>query len=132
LALHFIQVGAARFACASRPLSSQTLAWLDEHDWPGNIRELEYRIYQALLLGDGPVIALESSKPCSAVPAVSETPRSYRRAKEHAIAAFERSYLIQLLGEAQGNVSVAAKLACTERRHLGRLLKKHRISSVPA
>ena len=52
---------------------------------------------------------------------------SFRAAKERAIAAFERSYLTRALRKADGNVSAAARLIGTERRHLGRLIKKHGI-----
>jgi ActR/RegA family two-component response regulator len=32
-----------------------------------------------------------------------------------------------VIDQARGNISAAARLAGTERRHLGRLLKKHRL-----
>lgn len=53
---------------------------------------------------------------------------NFRSAKAAAIASFERDYLTRLLKEARGNVSAAARLACTDRRVLGRMLKKHGIS----
>ena len=55
-------------------------------------------------------------------------PLNYREAKSRAIAEFEARFLANLIGQANGNVSAAARISGTERRHLGRLLKKHQIS----
>jgi DNA-binding protein Fis len=52
-------------------------------------------------------------------------PLNFRQAKGRAIAEFESRFLETLMGQANGNVSAAARLSGTERRHLGRLLKKH-------
>jgi two-component system, NtrC family, response regulator GlrR len=127
LSKHFIQAGAARFGCATRPLATETLAWFERYSWPGNVRELEHLVYHGLLLSEGDAISIQ--RPPSLAPSAqaASVSRAYRDAKEHAIAAFEVAYLAQLIAEAQGNVSVAARIAGTERRHLGRLLKKHRL-----
>jgi two-component system response regulator GlrR len=127
LSLHFLQLGAARFGCAARQFSAQTQQWFERYLWPGNVRELEHLVYHGLLLTDGPSIVLP---PPVSLPSLTPAPaevHSYRLAKERAIADFEHAYLVQLIERAHGNVSVAARIACTERRHLGRLLKKHRL-----
>jgi DNA-binding NtrC family response regulator len=54
-------------------------------------------------------------------------PFNYRQAKRRAMTAFERRFLAQAIVRARGNISEAARLIGTERRHLGRLLKKHGI-----
>jgi transcriptional regulator with GAF, ATPase, and Fis domain len=51
----------------------------------------------------------------------------FSAAKRCAIARFERDYLIALMRRAGGNVSRAAALSGTERRQLGKLLKRHGI-----
>lgn len=124
LARHFVEIGSVRFDCAVRPFTPQTLAWFRRYSWPGNVRELEHVVYQGLLLCDGAAIAIDP--PRSLIDSARDDgPRTYRRAKERAIANFEHSYLAGLIDRANGNVSVAARIAGTERRHLGRLLKKH-------
>ena len=50
-----------------------------------------------------------------------------RAPKAQAIAEFEHRYLTRLIERTGGNVSAAARLACKERRSLGKLLKKHGI-----
>jgi two-component system response regulator GlrR len=126
LARHFLQVGAARFGCPVRPLADETFAWFDRHSWPGNVRELEHRVYHGLLLSEGREVRLEPPPSLLAAPR-PRVDAGYRHAKEQAIADFEVAYLRRVIEQARGNVSVAARIACTERRHLGRLLKKHRL-----
>src|SRR5450432_1728087 len=128
LSRHFVEEGAVRFGCAARPVAAATLAWFERYTWPGNVRELEHVVYQGLLLSEGAAIAI--APPPSVARVAHEPPKqsSYRHAKEQAMADFEHAYLVRLIEQARGNVSVAARLACTERRHLGRLLKKHRIA----
>jgi two-component system, NtrC family, response regulator GlrR len=127
LARHFVESGAKRFGCSVRPISSDTLAWFEVYQWPGNVRELEHLVYNALLLCDRLEITVPPPPLLSAEPAGERVIDSYSCAKKQAIAAFERSYLGELIEHARGNVSVAARLARTERRHLGRLLKKYRL-----
>ena len=45
---------------------------------------------------------------------------------------FEGCFLARLLEQANGNVSAAARISGTERRHLGRLLKKYSIRKLPS
>jgi DNA-binding NtrC family response regulator len=128
LAAHFIDVASRRFGGPVRPLDPETLAWFDEYAWPGNVREIENLIYQAFLVSEAPHISIRA--PAGVV--VDSTPQlSYRAAKSRAIAAFERNFLAGALERADGNISAAARLIGTERRHLGRLLKKHGIEAAP-
>ena len=50
-------------------------------------------------------------------------------AKRKAVETFERGYLLSLMRESNGNVTRAARQAGTERRALGKLLKKHGIDT---
>ncbi len=52
---------------------------------------------------------------------------SFRQARSRAIESFERGYVEQLMREAGGNVSRAARLAQKERRAFGRLVKRYGI-----
>ena len=49
----------------------------------------------------------------------------FAQSKALAIAAFERSYVADLLTQAQGNLSLAARLAGKERSRFGKLVKKY-------
>ena len=129
LAEHFVQVASRRFGEPAKPLHPDTLAWLDEYGWPGNVRELENMVYQAFLVEEGSLIRIQP--PSGVAGDLSPEQLSYRDAKLRAIAAFERNFLTGALERAEGNISAAARLIGTERRHLGRLLKKHGIEVAP-
>jgi two-component system, NtrC family, response regulator GlrR len=124
LAAHFVRACGVRYGKAPLPLEPQTLAWFERYSWPGNIRELENLVQRAFLLAEG----REVSMPAPPVAlAAAEPPRSYRHAKQRALAEFESRFLADLIGQTEGNVTEAARISGTERRHLGRLLKKHNL-----
>ena len=96
------------------------------------MRELEHLVYREFLLADGPHITIPAPAGCPR-PTVTEADGgrlTYREAKARAIIAFEKRFLTQVMQHAGGQVSVAARLIQTERRHLGRVLKKHGIVRV--
>jgi two-component system, NtrC family, response regulator GlrR len=131
LAEHFVRACSARYRKPALPIDPQTLAWFERYRWPGNIRELENLIQRHLLLAEGESISVPAPAALSAVRAAEGTV-NYRQAKSRAIAEFESRFLANLMGQANGNVSAAARISGTERRHLGRLLKKHGISKSPS
>ena len=124
LAQHFLEVGSARFDRPLRPFAPETLAWFERYAWPGNVRELEHVVYHGLLLSEGLAIAIAPPPGLADTQPANPT---YREAKRRAVAEFEREYVSRIIDRTQGNVSAAARLAGTERRHLGRLLKKYRV-----
>jgi DNA-binding NtrC family response regulator len=133
LAEHFIQVGSARFCRQAIPLDGATLAWFERYRWPGNIRELENLILREFLLADGAQISIPApTEGLAAGPAHNGAPLNYRLAKNQAITEFESRFLTCLIEQAKGNVSAAARISGTERRHLGRLIKKYQIPKLPS
>jgi DNA-binding NtrC family response regulator len=131
LARHFSTTASVRFNKPALEIDGSTLAWFERYQWPGNIRELENLVNRAFLLADGERIVI--SPPAHLVsPHGRKAIGTFHEAKNHAIAEFESRFLSQLMGEANGNVSVAARMSGTERRHLGRLLKKYRIAKQPS
>lgn len=52
LALHFLEKYTTKFKRSAVRLTPETLEILMQHDWPGNIRELEHEIERALTLAD--------------------------------------------------------------------------------
>ncbi len=127
LAQHFVSKAAARYAKRELPLDPATLAWFERYGWPGNIRELENLVSRAFLLAEGERVHVEPPAALADTPA-SSCVLNYRRAKNQAIEQFEHRFLAQLLLQANGNVSEAARMSGTERRHLGRLLKKYGVT----
>jgi DNA-binding NtrC family response regulator len=130
LAEHFMQHHARHLHLAPAGFSAASLRYLAQHGWPGNVRELDNRVQRALMLcDDGGLLELDDGAQQAEVvpqPVVEERPLpGYNAAREEVLLEFERHYLAELMRAAAGNVSEAARLAGKERRHLGRMLKRH-------
>jgi len=98
--------------------------------WRGNVRELEHRVHRCFLAARGSTINLalvpSPSPDLHAVqPPTGGGALAFAQAKAQMIADFERSYLRELLQQAQGNLSLAARLAGKERSRFGKLVKKY-------
>jgi DNA-binding NtrC family response regulator len=113
-------------------LNEGAKAALVEHTWPGNVRELENAVLRATVACQTNLIGREdlgipSTSGARASSLSSRTGRAsrYQTVKRETIAAFERSYLTELMEEYRGNVTHAARAAGKERRELGKLLRKH-------
>ncbi len=121
----------ARYAEAwgeKRQLSPRALEALCHYAWPGNIRELENVIQQVAMLTDAQTIEPEDL-PIPLSPSSSASrDNSFKHAKAQVIEQFEKAYLTELLRVHKGNVTYAARVAQTERRAFGRLIKKYHIA----
>ncbi|MFC5569069.1 sigma-54 interaction domain-containing protein [Lysobacter yangpyeongensis] len=124
LATHFVALFCERYGLGAKRLDHGTGLWMQQYDWPGNVRELENLVHRLVLFCDGDVLYYAGDPDDE--PADRTCP-DFRRAKAAAIASFERTYLTRLMRETNGNISAAARMACKERRALGKLLKKHGI-----
>ena len=136
LAEHFLNKYRLQYHQPEKYLHSDTMAWMKQYHWPGNIRELENRIHRAFLLAEGPAIKIQEIEPSNQERRKNLLDRrqslfwdcNFNEARTQIISQFERMYLCWLMKETKGNVSLAAKRAGKERRSLGKLLKKHGIS----
>jgi len=77
LAEHFVREARARHPHSPvQRLSAQAMAWVLDHDWPGNLRELSHAIERAVVLGksaeagieDLPVAVRERTRPAPGLP----------------------------------------------------------------
>lgn len=92
-----------------------------DYPWPGNVRELRGFVRRVIALGDlGAQVFVESDlgRVRSDLP--------YHDAKARWVEHFEQVYLEQLMDEASGNVSEAARRAGLNRSHLSELVKKRK------
>ena len=60
LVAHFLQKFGKELGKEVRGVSPEALAQLEQHHWPGNIRELENVIERALVLGTGEMLGVEA------------------------------------------------------------------------
>ena len=130
LARHFLGRFADQYERPVPTLNSAALAWLGAQAWPGNVRQLENVVHRALLLAEDGCIALP---PGTDVPEPAAGTALYDGGLRAACARSrwetEERYLRALIALTSGNVSAAARQAGTERRTMGRLLKRHGIKS---
>ena len=140
LARHLANEILQRLGLPSREWSAAALEALTHHNWPGNVRELENVILRACMRSDQPCIGVgelgladpaiwgaSSDTGTHTSTTAAASGQGFAAAKQHAIQAFERRYLIALMQQANGNISHAAEISGTERRHLGKMLKRHGI-----
>jgi two-component system, NtrC family, response regulator GlrR len=137
LATHFLERLAARYERKVPVLTPAALDWLVSREWPGNLRQLENVMHRAvaaligneididLLLHIWPTAAKAASRVDASRDALAEGPLI--DARKRVAFEFEGRYLRQLMAEVGGNVSEAARRAGTERRAMGRMLKRHGI-----
>jgi len=132
LADHFLGALCERYARPLLILDDQSKAWLLRQSWPGNVRQLENLLERDFLLSEGQSLLHLSMVPdhddSSANASAGPDAWNYRSAKACAMETFDRRFLETLLRFAEGNVSLAARLAGKERRDLGRLLRKYAIA----
>ena len=95
-------------------LPPEVLAKLRAHHWPGNVRELRDVVLGYVARGE---LQLESSVKV-------DLQRSYVEQRDEVGDRFTRTYLSELLTQAGGNLSRAARMAKLDRSYLSRLLAR--------
>jgi transcriptional regulator with GAF, ATPase, and Fis domain len=127
LAQAFVRRFSQQYRTGEKHLHGASVAALQRsRTWPGNVRELEHLVHRRFLLAHGDCVDLGLAAPPPTGRAASGCERrSFAESKAQAIAEFERRYVVELLAEAKGNLSLAARLAGKERSRFGKLVKKY-------
>ncbi len=150
LAHHFVQLYARRLGRPAQRLSDQTLALLQDYPWPGNIRELENTLHNAVLLNPDVELGPEHLRLTSATSAPSSSPAQHdelgefmrRQLLAHSGALYNRMLraMIQAaMSQSQNNQSQAAQLLGVSRHtlrtqlaHLGVIKQRRKPGELPA
>jgi DNA-binding NtrC family response regulator len=125
---HFVHKYRARLGKQIDGVSPGALARFAAYDFPGNVRELENKIHQAMVVAAGTTI--EEDDIALPLAAHAETlhvdvTRPFREIKQETIDAFERGYLTELLRVHRGNLAQAARAAGMDRKNLWALVERH-------
>ncbi|MGE0872978.1 MAG: sigma 54-interacting transcriptional regulator [Kofleriaceae bacterium] len=124
---HFVQKYRGRLGKTIDGISPEALARFANYDFPGNVRELENKVHQAMVVATGPLIeeadvALPRIRASTARPDIA---RPFRELKQETIDRFEKAYLIELLRTHNGNLAQAARAAGMDRKNLWALVERH-------
>jgi Nif-specific regulatory protein/two-component system response regulator HydG len=132
LAQHLLRTHWKRSAEGAR-FTSRAQQALAAYHYPGNVRELAHLVERACLLATEPVLDIDALPPEVAVsdgglpaPLRDFTLDELQRLRESLVEQAEREFLTGLLARCGGNVSEAARRSGMQRRHLQKLLAKHR------
>lgn len=124
LAAHFLTTCATRHGKQVHGFSPDAIELLVSAPWPGNIRQLQNVIEQAVVLCMTPLITanllqkgLNWSRDGDGIQPFEEARRN-----------FERDYLSRLLKATGGNVAQAARLAQRNRTDFYKLLDRHQLT----
>jgi len=108
LVAHFLREKAAVHRKSVRGLTSQAIEALVAYRWPGNVRQLENWIEQAVVLTDGDLIGLEH------FPGLHEEPRPAPLpvvpARRLRLREMEKQYILETLEQTRWNRAQAARL----------------------
>jgi len=124
---HFVHKYRTRLGKHVEGVSPGVLARLAAYEFPGNVRELENKIHQAMVVASGTTIEEDDiALPLPEVaPVQVDVARPFREVKQEIIDNFERSYLTELLRVHRGNLAQAARAAGMDRKNLWALVERH-------
>src|SRR5262245_35983771 len=131
LVSHFITRKRQRLRRSVCRVTNAALDQLCSYDWPGNVRELENVVETAMLECDGDSIEPghlhfhSGTTPAGLPPEHLET--TFREARQHAMQAFERLYLLGLLRRFRGRITDVARHAGVTTKHVRELMRRHGI-----
>ncbi len=123
LADHFINSYAEQYNRGPARLSTKGLVALENHGWPGNIRELENRIQRALLLSSAKMLGPEELF-CELDEGMEQPAMDFGECTQN-LAEMEARYIEQVLEKTGGNQSQAAQILQIDRKTLRAKLQKY-------
>jgi DNA-binding NtrC family response regulator len=133
LANHFLKHYSAEDGKTISTISDKAMDLLASYPWPGNIRELENAIEQAVALSFQPVLTPEDLPPDvreqAALSFRSEASQDgqFLLAGTPSLEEVRKRYVLHVLERTQGNVSATARILNVDRRSLYRMLARYKI-----
>jgi DNA-binding NtrC family response regulator len=120
-------------------ISDAAMKLLKQHDWPGNVRQLESAIERAAIICDETTIEshhLPASITRPDYPESAPVPQTNkeflflkRKLREETIKELEREFILGALQRAEWNVTKAAQAVGIQRTNLQAMMRKHGIRS---
>jgi two-component system, NtrC family, response regulator AtoC len=133
LAGHFLKRYSQENGKSITAISDKSVKLLCAYSWPGNIRELENEIEQAVALSNQPVLtrddlpaAVRNNAPSKVTDDLSQN-EQFLFSDTPTLDEVKKRYVLHVLRSVQGNVSRAAKVLNIDRRSLYRMLARYEI-----
>jgi DNA-binding NtrC family response regulator len=127
LASHFLAKHAARLGKAARGFTTEALAALVRHDWPGNGRELENVVQRMIILAPGEVLGVDSVPADLLEPAAGRKPAPLEHLSPQSLDEVEAHFIAKTLRENQGNRAATAAVLGIDKSTLWRKIKRHKL-----
>ncbi|MDR4505823.1 MAG: sigma-54 dependent transcriptional regulator [Candidatus Scalindua sp.] len=126
---HFVEKYSREYDKPIKEISKEAMKSLLLYPWPGNIRELENKIQQLVVMASSSVIRdRDIQLPSSESKSLEADLELFKVAKQKAIDAFEKLYLTKLLTKYTGDIVSASVKAGKSRTAFWNLLRKHNLS----
>jgi DNA-binding NtrC family response regulator len=131
LAHHFLERYRREVKRELSGFRAEALACLRRYPWPGNVRELQNAIERAVVLAEGPEVALRDLpaevREAGAAGGLVREARSFHAAIEE----FKRGLIVSALRRTGGNRTRAARLLGLQRTYLARLIRDLGVAGGP-
>ena len=124
----FFEQASARSQGKQRKISPEAMNLLLEHNWPGNIRELENAVEFALVRTTGDTILPQGLPPW--IRKESQQDHGLREFLREILGEREREEIVKKLAQCQGRVSDVARALGVGRTTLWRKMKSYQISKM--
>ncbi len=136
---HFLEKHSALNPRGKVTFDEKAIKMMEFYSWPGNIRELENVIQQAMILASDLVVTSELLPEeivesyvteDENIPLTKEELHEYKNRKtEKTLNSIEYKFLVNLLSKTSGNITHAAELSGYDRRQIQNLMKKHGVEA---
>ena len=133
LAQHFLRHYSEDNGKTISTISDKALELLCAYSWPGNIRELENAIEQAVALSYQPILTPDDlprdvrDRETSGVASRTARNGQFLFPDTPSLEEVKKRYVLHVLEHTQGNVSAAARILNVDRRSLYRMLARYKI-----
>ena len=114
--------------------SGEALAALERYNWPGNIRELETAVVQAVAKCDGTIRVKDlparmRQRSGSDVSRTNGSSDQFEQEELVPLSRIEGRYVTKVLEHTRGNKQAAARVLGVDRKTLDRMIKRHHIET---
>ncbi|MBI3186226.1 MAG: sigma-54-dependent Fis family transcriptional regulator [Myxococcales bacterium] len=130
---HFLDRHSKPPPAQAMAVSPRAMSALLAYDYPGNVRELEHLIEQAVARAQGNIVLPEHLPALSASPArpaaIPILSPLLEEARRLVMEEFERQFVVEALRATSGNVTEAAERSGIQRQSFQRLMQRHGVVS---